>query len=62
VNVLFITLDQFRGDSYGAAGHPLVQTPTLDASHARAFASRATTPRPRRARRGERRSTPARIK
>jgi arylsulfatase A-like enzyme len=30
VNVLFITLDQFRGDSYGAAGHPLVKTPTLD--------------------------------
>jgi arylsulfatase A-like enzyme len=30
VNVLFITLDQFRGDSYGAAGHPLVTTPTLD--------------------------------
>ena len=30
MNVLFITLDQFRGDSYGAAGHPLVQTPTLD--------------------------------
>ncbi len=30
MNVLFITLDQFRGDSYGAAGHPLVQTPTVD--------------------------------
>jgi len=30
VNVLFVTLDQFRGDSYGAAGHPLVATPTLD--------------------------------
>jgi arylsulfatase A-like enzyme len=30
VNVLFITLDQFRGDSYAAAGHPLVRTPTLD--------------------------------
>jgi arylsulfatase A-like enzyme len=30
VNVLFITLDQFRADSYGAAGHPLVTTPTLD--------------------------------
>ena len=29
MNVLFITLDQFRGDSYGAAGHPLVATPTL---------------------------------
>ncbi|MHB8379584.1 MAG: sulfatase-like hydrolase/transferase [Acidimicrobiales bacterium] len=30
MNVLFITLDQFRGDSYGAAGHLLVTTPTLD--------------------------------
>ena len=30
MNVLFITLDQFRGDSYGAAGHELVSTPTLD--------------------------------
>jgi arylsulfatase A-like enzyme len=30
VNVLFITLDQFRGDSYGAAGHSLVRTPSLD--------------------------------
>lgn len=30
MNVLFVTLDQFRGDTYGAAGHPLVQTPTLD--------------------------------
>ncbi|HVB71067.1 MAG TPA: sulfatase-like hydrolase/transferase [Acidimicrobiales bacterium] len=30
MNVLFITLDQFRGDAYGAAGHPLTITPTLD--------------------------------
>ncbi len=30
VNVLFVTLDQFRADSYGAAGHPVVATPTLD--------------------------------
>jgi len=30
VHVLLITLDQFRGDSYGAAGHPLVRTPALD--------------------------------
>ncbi len=30
MNVLFITLDQFRGDTFGAAGHPLVQTPALD--------------------------------
>ena len=30
MNVLFITLDQFRGDAYGAAGHPLVRSPTLD--------------------------------
>ena len=30
MNVLFITLDQFRADSFGAAGHPLVATPALD--------------------------------
>ncbi|NNN02426.1 MAG: sulfatase-like hydrolase/transferase, partial [Acidimicrobiaceae bacterium] len=30
MNVLFVTLDQFRADSFGAAGHPLVSTPTLD--------------------------------
>lgn len=30
MNVLFITLDQFRGDSYAAAGHRLVRTPTID--------------------------------
>lgn len=30
MNVLFVTLDQFRGDAYGAAGHPFVRTPTLD--------------------------------
>ena len=30
MNVLLITLDQFRGDCLSAAGHPLVQTPNLD--------------------------------
>ncbi len=30
-NVLLITLDQFRADSLGCAGHPLVRTPNLDA-------------------------------
>ena len=30
MNVLFITLDQVRADSFGAAGHDLVSTPTLD--------------------------------
>ena len=30
VNVLFITLDQFRGDCLSAAGHPVVRTPNLD--------------------------------
>src|SRR5688500_4279208 len=30
VNVLFITLDQFRGDCLSSAGHPLVRTPNLD--------------------------------
>lgn len=29
-NVLFITIDQFRGTDWGAAGHPLVRTPNLD--------------------------------
>ena len=29
-NILFITLDQFRGDSLSAAGHPVVRTPSLD--------------------------------
>ncbi len=29
-NVLFITLDQFRGDSLSCAGHPVVRTPNLD--------------------------------
>lgn len=31
MNVLFITADQWRGDSLGYAGHPLVKTPNLDA-------------------------------
>lgn len=30
-NVLFITLDQFRGDALSCAGHPVVRTPNLDA-------------------------------
>jgi arylsulfatase A-like enzyme len=30
-NILLITLDQFRGDCLSVAGHPLVQTPNLDA-------------------------------
>jgi len=30
-NVLFITLDQFRGDCLSTAGHPVVRTPHLDA-------------------------------
>lgn len=29
-NVLFITVDQWRGDSLSAVGHPLLTTPTLD--------------------------------
>jgi arylsulfatase A-like enzyme len=29
-NVLLVTLDQFRADCIGAAGHPVVRTPTLD--------------------------------
>lgn len=30
MNILLITFDQFRGDSLGCAGHPLVTTPNLD--------------------------------
>src|SRR3546814_939181 len=30
-NILLITADQWRGDSYGAAGHPVVRTPAIDA-------------------------------
>jgi arylsulfatase A-like enzyme len=30
VNVLLVTLDQFRGDCLSAAGHPVVRTPNLD--------------------------------
>lgn len=29
-NVLFITVDQWRGECIGAAGHPVVRTPNLD--------------------------------
>ncbi len=29
-NILLITLDQWRGDCLGAAGHPIVRTPNLD--------------------------------
>ncbi len=34
-NVLFITVDQWRGDCLSALGHPVVQTPALDALAAR---------------------------
>jgi len=30
MNVLLVTIDQFRGDCLSAAGHPVVQTPNLD--------------------------------
>ena len=30
MNVLLITLDQFRGDCLSAVGHPVVRTPHLD--------------------------------
>lgn len=30
-NVLYITVDQWRGDCLGIAGHPVVRTPNLDA-------------------------------
>lgn len=40
LNVLFITLDQFRGDCLSVAGHPIVKTPNLDrlAQHGVRFA------------------------
>lgn len=31
MNILFITLDEFRGDSMSCMGHPVVRTPALDA-------------------------------
>lgn len=31
MNVLFVTLDQWRADCVGAFGHPVVKTPTIDA-------------------------------
>ena len=34
-NVLFITLDQWRGDCLSALDHPVVETPALDALAAR---------------------------
>ncbi len=34
-NVLYITVDQWRGDCLSAAGHPVVRTPTLDGLAAR---------------------------
>ncbi len=34
-NVLFITVDQWRGDCLSSAGHPVVRTPALDALAAR---------------------------
>lgn len=34
-NVLLITADQWRGDSFGAAGHPVVKTPHIDRLAAR---------------------------
>ncbi|MCU1355708.1 MAG: sulfatase [Acidimicrobiales bacterium] len=34
-NVLYITVDQWRGDCLSAAGHPVVRTPALDALAAR---------------------------
>jgi arylsulfatase A-like enzyme len=30
VNILLVTLDQFRGDCLSVAGHPIVRTPNLD--------------------------------
>ncbi|HEY4378206.1 MAG TPA: sulfatase-like hydrolase/transferase, partial [Acidimicrobiales bacterium] len=34
-NVLYITVDEWRGDCLGVAGHPVVRTPNLDKLAAR---------------------------
>ena len=34
-NILFIVVDDHQADAIGALGHPVVQTPTLDALIAR---------------------------
>ena len=31
LNILFITADQWRGECFGYAGHPVVRTPHIDA-------------------------------
>src|SRR3569623_2042350 len=31
LNILFITADQWRGESQGVAGHPVIRTPNFDA-------------------------------
>ena len=48
VNVLFVTVDQFRADCLSAAGHPLVATPHLDrlAAEGVRFASHASQASP----------------
>ena len=47
MNVLLITLDQFRGDCLSAAGHPVVRTPSLDRlASAGVRLARVTTARP----------------
>jgi arylsulfatase A-like enzyme len=47
-NVLFLTLDQFRGDCLSALGHPVVRTPNLDRLAARGvlFANHASQAAP----------------
>jgi arylsulfatase A-like enzyme len=39
-NVLFVTVDQWRGDCLGSAGHPVVRTPNLDRLAARGVSFR----------------------
>jgi arylsulfatase A-like enzyme len=48
VHVLLITLDQFRAEAMGCAGHPLVHTPALDllAAHGVRFARHYTQATP----------------
>ena len=60
MNVLLVTLDQFRGDCLSAAGHPVVRTPNLDRLAAPVCGWPGTTARRPRAARVGRVSTPGR--
>ena len=58
-NVLFITVDQWRGDCLSALGHPVLETPALEPWPAAVCCSPITGPTPRRAAPPGPASTPA---